>query len=168
MDRKLNLNRAETFSFVNPWIRYFLFFFSFLFWVSRAARSKGFALCRETITQLLWCPGTPYIVNISEHTNHQLSGSCSFPKKRQICKKRSQTKRGKRKNLMNNKWRNIVQILSEAANSRSPSASPLLPILSLLQFYMDTEIAHTCWAVHSSSNQLSTDSYWTTKHLATV
>ncbi|XP_069018918.1 tetraspanin-33b isoform X2 [Embiotoca jacksoni] len=33
MDRKLNLNRAETFSFVNPWIRYFLFFFSFLFWV---------------------------------------------------------------------------------------------------------------------------------------
>uniref|UniRef100_A0A3B4XBY7 Tetraspanin 33b n=1 Tax=Seriola lalandi dorsalis TaxID=1841481 RepID=A0A3B4XBY7_SERLL len=35
MDRKLNLNRAETFSFVNPWIRYFLFFFSFLFWVSR-------------------------------------------------------------------------------------------------------------------------------------
>lgn len=34
MDRKLNLNRAETFSFVNPWIRYFLFFFSFLFWVS--------------------------------------------------------------------------------------------------------------------------------------
>lgn len=38
MDRKLNLNRAETFSFVNPWIRYFLFFFSFLFWVSK---SKG-------------------------------------------------------------------------------------------------------------------------------
>lgn len=35
MDRQLNLNRAETFSFVNPWIRYFLFFFSFLFWVSR-------------------------------------------------------------------------------------------------------------------------------------
>uniref|UniRef100_A0A3Q3XME3 Uncharacterized protein n=1 Tax=Mola mola TaxID=94237 RepID=A0A3Q3XME3_MOLML len=34
MDRELNLNRAETFSFVNPWIRYFLFFFSFLFWVS--------------------------------------------------------------------------------------------------------------------------------------
>ncbi|XP_019959174.1 tetraspanin-33b isoform X2 [Paralichthys olivaceus] len=33
MDRKLTLNRAETFSFVNPWIRYFLFFFSFLFWV---------------------------------------------------------------------------------------------------------------------------------------
>nr|XP_046166750.1 tetraspanin-33b isoform X5 [Oncorhynchus gorbuscha] len=33
MDRKLNLNRAETFSFINPWIRYFLFFFSFLFWV---------------------------------------------------------------------------------------------------------------------------------------
>ncbi|KAM9854967.1 tetraspanin-33b [Aulostomus maculatus] len=33
MDRKLNLNRGETFSFVNPWIRYFLFFFSFLFWV---------------------------------------------------------------------------------------------------------------------------------------
>ncbi|KAF0041409.1 hypothetical protein F2P81_007307 [Scophthalmus maximus] len=33
MDRKLNLNRAGTFSFVNPWIRYFLFFFSFLFWV---------------------------------------------------------------------------------------------------------------------------------------
>ncbi|XP_072241269.1 tetraspanin-33b isoform X1 [Leuresthes tenuis] len=33
MDRELNLNRAETFSFVNPWIRYFLFFFSFLFWV---------------------------------------------------------------------------------------------------------------------------------------
>ncbi|XP_037623685.1 tetraspanin-33b isoform X3 [Sebastes umbrosus] len=32
MDRKQNLNRAETFSFVNPWIRYFLFFFSFLFW----------------------------------------------------------------------------------------------------------------------------------------
>lgn len=35
MDRKLNLDRAETFSFVNPWIRYFLFFFSFLFWVSK-------------------------------------------------------------------------------------------------------------------------------------
>uniref|UniRef100_A0A3B4AF11 Tetraspanin n=1 Tax=Periophthalmus magnuspinnatus TaxID=409849 RepID=A0A3B4AF11_9GOBI len=33
MDRDLNLKRAETFSFVNPWIRYFLFFFSFLFWV---------------------------------------------------------------------------------------------------------------------------------------
>ncbi|XP_012718398.1 tetraspanin-33b [Fundulus heteroclitus] len=33
MDRESNLNRAETFSFVNPWIRYFLFFFSFLFWV---------------------------------------------------------------------------------------------------------------------------------------
>ncbi|XP_047452218.1 tetraspanin-33b isoform X3 [Mugil cephalus] len=33
MDRELSLNRAETFSFVNPWIRYFLFFFSFLFWV---------------------------------------------------------------------------------------------------------------------------------------
>ncbi|XP_035012745.1 tetraspanin-33b isoform X2 [Hippoglossus stenolepis] len=33
MDRNLNLNRAETFSFINPWIRYFLFFFSFLFWV---------------------------------------------------------------------------------------------------------------------------------------
>lgn len=41
MDRKLNLNRAETFSFVNPWIRYFLFFFSFLFWVSK---SKGGSL----------------------------------------------------------------------------------------------------------------------------
>lgn len=37
MDRQLSLNRAETFSFVNPWIRYFLFFFSFLFWVSRIA-----------------------------------------------------------------------------------------------------------------------------------
>uniref|UniRef100_W5NJK5 Tetraspanin n=1 Tax=Lepisosteus oculatus TaxID=7918 RepID=W5NJK5_LEPOC len=33
MDGKLSLNRAETFSFINPWIRYFLFFFSFLFWV---------------------------------------------------------------------------------------------------------------------------------------
>ncbi|KAG7521987.1 tetraspanin-33-like isoform X2 [Solea senegalensis] len=33
MDRQQNLNRTETFSFVNPWIRYFLFFFSFLFWV---------------------------------------------------------------------------------------------------------------------------------------
>ncbi|KAL4625091.1 tetraspanin-33-like [Arapaima gigas] len=33
MDRQPNLNRPETFSFVNPWIRYFLFFFSFLFWV---------------------------------------------------------------------------------------------------------------------------------------
>ncbi|KAK2841985.1 hypothetical protein Q5P01_012185 [Channa striata] len=33
MDRNQNLNRAETFSFINPWIRYFLFFFSFLFWV---------------------------------------------------------------------------------------------------------------------------------------
>ncbi|XP_051917757.1 tetraspanin-33b isoform X1 [Hippocampus zosterae] len=33
MDRKHRLDRAETFSFVNPWIRYFLFFFSFLFWV---------------------------------------------------------------------------------------------------------------------------------------
>ncbi|XP_061678899.1 tetraspanin-33b [Syngnathoides biaculeatus] len=33
MDRKHHLDRAETFSFVNPWIRYFLFFFSFLFWV---------------------------------------------------------------------------------------------------------------------------------------
>ncbi|XP_020559940.1 tetraspanin-33 isoform X2 [Oryzias latipes] len=33
MERELSLNRAETFSFVNPWIRYFLFFFSFLFWV---------------------------------------------------------------------------------------------------------------------------------------
>ncbi|XP_014860903.1 PREDICTED: tetraspanin-33-like isoform X2 [Poecilia mexicana] len=33
MDRESNLNRAETFSFINPWIRYFLFFFSFLFWV---------------------------------------------------------------------------------------------------------------------------------------
>ncbi|XP_034079278.1 tetraspanin-33b isoform X2 [Gymnodraco acuticeps] len=32
MDRKQNLYRNETFSFVNPWIRYFLFFFSFLFW----------------------------------------------------------------------------------------------------------------------------------------
>ncbi|GLD60701.1 tetraspanin-33-like protein [Lates japonicus] len=37
MDRKLNLNRAETFSFVNPWIRYFLFFFSFLFWTRPVA-----------------------------------------------------------------------------------------------------------------------------------
>uniref|UniRef100_A0A3B5LCI7 Tetraspanin-33 n=1 Tax=Xiphophorus couchianus TaxID=32473 RepID=A0A3B5LCI7_9TELE len=33
MDRESNLNRTETFSFVNPWIRYFLFFFSFLFWL---------------------------------------------------------------------------------------------------------------------------------------
>ncbi|XP_048862547.1 tetraspanin-33b isoform X2 [Brienomyrus brachyistius] len=32
-DMDLNLNRAETFSFINPWIRYFLFFFSFLFWM---------------------------------------------------------------------------------------------------------------------------------------
>ncbi|KAG5273829.1 hypothetical protein AALO_G00156010 [Alosa alosa] len=32
-DLSLSLNRAETFSFINPWIRYFLFFFSFLFWV---------------------------------------------------------------------------------------------------------------------------------------
>ena len=35
MDRIQNLNRAETFSYINPWIRYFLFFFSLLFWVSR-------------------------------------------------------------------------------------------------------------------------------------
>ncbi|CAL8263033.1 unnamed protein product [Merluccius merluccius] len=33
MDRTQNLQRAETFSFINPWIRYSLFFFSFLFWV---------------------------------------------------------------------------------------------------------------------------------------
>ncbi|XP_051512793.1 tetraspanin-33-like [Myxocyprinus asiaticus] len=33
MDRQVSLNRMETFSFVSPWIRYFLFFFSFLFWV---------------------------------------------------------------------------------------------------------------------------------------
>ncbi|KAM9481340.1 tetraspanin-33b [Clarias gariepinus] len=33
MDRDLNLSRAETFSFINPWIRYFLFLSSFLFWV---------------------------------------------------------------------------------------------------------------------------------------
>nr|XP_040024569.1 tetraspanin-33-like isoform X2 [Gasterosteus aculeatus aculeatus] len=33
MDRKQRLNRAKDFSFVNPWIRYFLFFFSFVFWV---------------------------------------------------------------------------------------------------------------------------------------
>ncbi|XP_039616715.1 tetraspanin-33b isoform X2 [Polypterus senegalus] len=33
MDRPLSFDRAETFSFINPWIRYFLFFFSFLFWV---------------------------------------------------------------------------------------------------------------------------------------
>ncbi|GAA6090722.1 tetraspanin-33b [Tachysurus ichikawai] len=33
MDRDLNLNRAETFSYINPWIRYFLFVFSFTFWV---------------------------------------------------------------------------------------------------------------------------------------
>ncbi|XP_077938171.1 tetraspanin-33b isoform X2 [Gasterosteus aculeatus] len=33
MDRKRGLNRAKDFSFVNPWIRYFLFFFSFVFWV---------------------------------------------------------------------------------------------------------------------------------------
>ncbi|CAL8323537.1 tetraspanin-33b [Gadus morhua] len=33
MDRIQNLNRAETFSYINPWIRYFLFFFSLLFWV---------------------------------------------------------------------------------------------------------------------------------------
>lgn len=42
MDRQLNLNRAETFSFVNPWIRYFLFFFSFLFWVSRVCKVRRF------------------------------------------------------------------------------------------------------------------------------
>uniref|UniRef100_A0A3P8UTC8 Tetraspanin n=1 Tax=Cynoglossus semilaevis TaxID=244447 RepID=A0A3P8UTC8_CYNSE len=33
MDSDQSLKRAETFSYVNPWIRYFLFFFSFLFWV---------------------------------------------------------------------------------------------------------------------------------------
>ncbi|KAF4091705.1 hypothetical protein AMELA_G00039840 [Ameiurus melas] len=33
MDRDLNLSRAETFSLINPCIRYFLFLFSFLFWV---------------------------------------------------------------------------------------------------------------------------------------
>ncbi|XP_028813419.1 tetraspanin-33b [Denticeps clupeoides] len=33
MDRDLSLSRTKTFSFINPWIRYFLFFFSFLFWV---------------------------------------------------------------------------------------------------------------------------------------
>ncbi|KAK2847962.1 hypothetical protein Q7C36_009644 [Tachysurus vachellii] len=33
MDRDLNLNRAETFSYINPWILYFLFIFSFTFWV---------------------------------------------------------------------------------------------------------------------------------------
>ncbi|KAM8892800.1 tetraspanin-33b isoform 2-T2 [Spinachia spinachia] len=33
MDGKPRLNRAEDFTFVNPWIRYFLFFFSFVFWV---------------------------------------------------------------------------------------------------------------------------------------
>lgn len=37
MDRDLNLNRAETFSYINPWIRYFLFVFSFTFWVSKAS-----------------------------------------------------------------------------------------------------------------------------------
>lgn len=40
MGRERHLNRDETFSFVNPWIRYFLFFFSFLFWVSRVALAK--------------------------------------------------------------------------------------------------------------------------------
>ncbi|KAK2894540.1 hypothetical protein Q8A67_011769 [Cirrhinus molitorella] len=33
MDRQVSLTTTEMFSFVNPWIRYFLFFFSFLFWV---------------------------------------------------------------------------------------------------------------------------------------
>ncbi|XP_068070916.1 tetraspanin-33b isoform X2 [Danio rerio] len=33
MDRQVSLSRTEMFSFLNPWIRYFLFFFSFLFWV---------------------------------------------------------------------------------------------------------------------------------------
>ncbi|XP_051580565.1 tetraspanin-33b isoform X1 [Myxocyprinus asiaticus] len=33
MDRQVSLSRTETFSFINPWIRYFLFFFSFLFWI---------------------------------------------------------------------------------------------------------------------------------------
>ncbi|XP_067246186.1 tetraspanin-33b [Chanodichthys erythropterus] len=33
MDRQASLTRTQMFSFVNPWIRYFLFFFSFLFWV---------------------------------------------------------------------------------------------------------------------------------------
>ncbi|KAK1169189.1 tetraspanin-33-like [Acipenser oxyrinchus oxyrinchus] len=33
MDREVSLNRADTFSFINPWIRYFLFIFSLLFWV---------------------------------------------------------------------------------------------------------------------------------------
>ncbi|XP_060779681.1 tetraspanin-33b [Neoarius graeffei] len=33
MERDLNLSRAETFSYLNPCIRYFLFLFSFLFWV---------------------------------------------------------------------------------------------------------------------------------------
>ncbi|XP_046720969.1 tetraspanin-33b [Silurus meridionalis] len=33
MDRDPNPNGAETFSLINPWIRYFLFLFSFLFWM---------------------------------------------------------------------------------------------------------------------------------------
>lgn len=41
MDRQASLTRMETFSFVNPWIRYFLFFFSFLFWVSEASDTSS-------------------------------------------------------------------------------------------------------------------------------
>lgn len=41
MDRQVSLSRTEMFSFVNPWIRYFLFFFSFLFWVSEASDTRS-------------------------------------------------------------------------------------------------------------------------------
>ncbi len=74
MDRKLSLNRAETFSFVNPWIRYFLFFFSFLFWVSTVAPLRDFSLYRNVITQLSHSLSAPFILNVSKNTNHQLSG----------------------------------------------------------------------------------------------
>uniref|UniRef100_A0A3Q4BUJ6 Uncharacterized protein n=1 Tax=Mola mola TaxID=94237 RepID=A0A3Q4BUJ6_MOLML len=61
MDRELNLNRAETFSFVNPWIRYFLFFFSFLFWVSDVANVKD-VICYTVRDTFLIDPAVILIV----------------------------------------------------------------------------------------------------------
>lgn len=139
MDRKLNLDRAETFSFVNPWIRYFLFFFSFLFWVSRVATIK--VLCR---------PGRQYTLNILENANHQQSESFQ---RRQICYE----EKPKKKRYINNKWRKEIQLLSGVKNSRS---TQLLPISHLVQLHMSTLIA----CIHHCSNALvtnksSTDSY---------
>lgn len=89
MDRKQNLYRNETFSFVNPWIRYFLFFFSFLFWVSTVLLLKDY----------FWQKHRGYVYSLIHMTSYY--GIVAFQKSQTCKNKEGKGKKGKSLQIIN-------------------------------------------------------------------